>query len=129
METPFRIENMRETLKLLAQQLEKSIDNANQLEDKAKYILSGGTALLGFLGTQIGGNPTLQFQVGLGISVLFYGGTISTGLYVLRPMKYVQPSLAEWDNISSYWHLDDYNLLAQLTVDYIEAVNTNVSAQ
>lgn len=128
--SPFRIENMQQTLALLEQHLEKNLEYVDQLDDKAKSIISGGSLLLGIItGLQLIriDEPVPPTYTGLlAIGLIFYALTIIAALTALNPQKHMRPVEARWEVVTSYWHLDDYYLLAQLTSDYIEAIETNL---
>jgi hypothetical protein len=131
---PYRIRSIKQTLKLLEEHLEKNYEDANQLDDKAKAII-GGLGLLaalvaGFRPITLQDSPTVGSFVYLLLLAVWFitlATTIINAILVLRPEKYARPMKADWDTVTSYWHLDDYALLAKLSSAYIAAVEVNLN--
>jgi hypothetical protein len=126
---------MKNTLELLRDQIKWQREDMKSIEDKAKTYLGTSSLLITLFAifvlqklpdlTAVSPTYTL-IVIGLAIALLaYFVGLIYILFMVLEPKYYSMPMKVSSENITSYWALDDNELIAQLTADAIRSFDKN----
>ena len=124
---------MRETLAKLEDHNQRTYQDLESLDAKARATIGAATLFLSFGATfqlvAVSGTlPTLY--IGLLIAgLVMYGLMIFLSITVVLPVEYFWPVAADWNEVTFYWTFEtEKDYIKQITSDYIEAIEMNRKA-